>query len=60
MQSLVFADLASVVLLLQNAHATCNARRIMCTTFMTIDVKLVDEAATLGTVELLLLLGIMW
>lgn len=59
-QGLMLANLTSVVLLFQNAHATCNARRVMRTAVLTIDVKLVDDVLALWTVILLLLLCVMW
>lgn len=59
-QSFMLADLTSVVLLLKNAHATRNARGVMSGAFLTGDVELVNEVAALWTVELSLLLGIMW
>lgn len=57
-QGLMLADLARVVLLLKDAHATGNAWRVMSSTLLASDVKLVDEVATLRTVELLLFLRI--
>jgi len=54
-QSLMLANLAHVVLSLQNRHATCDARGEMRSTVSAVDVKLVDAwFATLGAVEFLL------
>ena len=57
-QSLVLTDLARVVLLLQNAHATGDARRVVSGALLTRDVELGDQVRALGTVVLLLLLRV--
>lgn len=60
MQSLVLAHFARVILLLENAHATGDARRVMSSALLTSDVELVDQVGTLRTVVLLLRLRIVW
>jgi len=58
MQCLMLANLARVILFLEDAHATRNARRVMCCALLAGDIKLVDDAATLRAVELLFLLRV--
>merc|ERR1719498_687344 len=55
-QSLMLANFAGVVFSFNNRHATGDARRKMCTTVSTRDIKLVAWLSTLRAAEFLLAL----
>ena len=59
-KSLMLADLASIILLLKNAHSRRNTRREVGTALRARDVEFVDDVGTLRAVDLLLLLVVGW
>jgi len=58
MECLVLADFALIEFLLQDTHATCDARRVVTAAVLAIYVELVDQLVALGAVVLLLLLAV--